>query len=946
MRKAFKLIAVLSSVLFMACASKPAAKLQNGDKALHMNSEIVSGTMKNGMSYYVMKNAKPVNRISLRLVVNIGSLVEEENQLGLAHFVEHMAFNGTQHFEKNTLVDYAESIGMDFGAEVNAYTSFEETVYMLEVPAENPSFLETALLIFKDWASAITFDQEELDKERGVVTEEWRSRLGANGRLVDALLPFELEGSEYVGKLPIGSMDVIANVTKDEIEAFYKKWYRPENMAVVVTGDLNPAKVSELVKTTMKDIPASGKKSDTVKGFVPARTQKDVFLFTDPEIPYTQIQLVAKDERYRPYVSEADMKYHYLTKMVASILNMRFSEATSNPMSPWLGATAVNSLETHSTMFSGVMFVPKDNSFEAGLQQMLEEIDRLLVYGVTQTEFERERESFYAAEKNWYDKRNAITSQDRADSLVTYCVTGEICVSDDDYIRIVKDIYDSITVEDVNQRAHEILKGRGNMCLIYAPTSAVAEIPSKEKILDIWENYKSESLAEYEDNVSEGDLMARPETKATILSKRNLEVADSTEYILSNGARIITARSRAEKSRINLSVISKGGTSLANDIDYMSCYVSPIYAMYSGVAGLDINQLQKFLSDKNVYLDMNIYDHYEQISTYSTPESLEYMLQLVYLLMAKPQFTDQGWYAAQLITDQQAKTSTVQPADYFFAQILDYLHNGSVRWTAITPQKAAMLNQEASERLYKERFTNAADFTFIFYGDFNERELVDMCRYYIGNLPGDENAREEAVYETFNLPEGITTKTYQKGKDKQGQVLIEFGGTLPPVKDADEYFREKNLYLQLKALVEIKLREIIREDKSGTYGVEAYAYMSGLDVRVYEFLITFGCEPSREKELAAEVIAAIEDLRTNLVDQIYIDKINETFRRSYERNQQDAKWCMELIEDVEVFNYIPEEAEKAYDSIPTLTTVQSMREAARKYLNTQNYFCGYLEPEK
>ena len=946
MKRLFKITVILASVLFMACASKPAAIIEKGDKALRLNPDVVSGTVNNGISYYVLKNQKPKNRISLRLVVKAGSLCEEENQLGVAHLVEHMAFNGTEHFEKNSLIDYAESIGMDFGAEVNAYTSFEETVYKLEVPADDPSFLETALLIFKDWASAITFDQEELDKERGVIIEEWRSRLGLNGRIVDALLPFELADSEYVGKLPIGSMDVIANVTREEVVEFYKKWYRPENMSVIVTGDLNPSKVVDLVKTTMKDIPASTKKTTPVKGNVPARTTKDILVYADPEMPYTQIQLIAKDERYRPYVSEGDMKYHYLTKIVGNVLNMRFSEISSNPMAPWLGASTVNTLDTHTSLFNGVLFVPKDNNFEAAFQQMLEEIDRILVFGVTQTEFERERESFYAAEKNWYDKRNAITSQDRAEGLVTYCVTGEIPISDDDYINIVKKIYESITLEDVNQRAYEMLKDRGNMCIIYTPSSVAPTLPAKEEILGLWENYKSESLAEYDDSVAEGDLMERPAKKASVVSKRNLEVANATEYVLENGARIIAAISRSEKSRINMSVIRKGGTSLVSESEYMSCYVAPKYAIYSGLAGLDINQLQKYIADKNVYFNMDIYDHYEQISAYSTPESLEYMLQITNLFMSSPQFTEQGWYTTQRLIDQEAKTYDVQPGDYFFAKIMDFLHNGSVRWTPVTPEKAAMLNKEDAERFYKERFTNPADCTFIFYGDYNERELIDLCRYYIGNIKGDENVKEQGIYESFSLPAGITTKTYRKGQDNQGQVYIEFAGPLFPISTAEEYFTEKNLLRQLKTLIEIKLREIIREDKSGTYGVEAYSYMFGKQTRYYEFMILFGCEPAREKELAAEVIAAIEDLRKNLVDQTYIDKINESYKRSYERNQQDAQWCIELIEDVEVFGYVPEDAEKAFDSIPKLTTAESMREAAQKYLNTSNYFCAFLEPEK
>ena len=286
-------ITLFTIVLFISCST---TKAQKTDTALKLDPAVVTGTLDNGMSYYVMKNAYPENRIMLRLAVKVGSIAETDSQSGVAHLIEHMAFNGTEHFEKNSLVSYIESIGMDFGADLNAYTSFEETVYMLEVPADQPEFLETALLIFHDWASAITFDAEELDKERGVVTEEWRGRLGLNGRMIDAVLPFELAGSSYVDRLPIGSMDVIANITRDEVVEFYEKWYQPQNMAVIIAGDIDPASVEDLIKKNMGTIPAAKEKNIPAKGSVPARTQKDVLVFPDAEWSYSQVQLVKLDE--------------------------------------------------------------------------------------------------------------------------------------------------------------------------------------------------------------------------------------------------------------------------------------------------------------------------------------------------------------------------------------------------------------------------------------------------------------------------------------------------------------------------------------------------------------------------------------------------------------------------------------------------------------------------
>ena len=292
--KSFLAVAFVFTVLFSGCNSTKTSKCDNTFK---LNPAVLTGQLDNGMSYYVLKNNYPENRISLRLAVKVGSISEADNESGVAHLIEHMCFNGTEHFEKNSLISYAESIGMDFGAEVNAYTNFTETVYNLEVPADDPQFLETALLIFHDWASAVTFDPEELDKERGVVTEEWRGHLGLNGRITDAMLPFELKDSSYVGRLPIGNMDVIANITRDEVVAFYEKWYQPQNMAVIIAGDIEPSKVEELIKQNMGIIPAAKKKNTQAKPFIPEQTQKDILVFADAEMPYTQVQIFTMDPK-------------------------------------------------------------------------------------------------------------------------------------------------------------------------------------------------------------------------------------------------------------------------------------------------------------------------------------------------------------------------------------------------------------------------------------------------------------------------------------------------------------------------------------------------------------------------------------------------------------------------------------------------------------------------
>ena len=945
--KKFKSLIVLAFalVLLAGCASSKASK---EDQAFKLNPDVVTGRLENGMSYYVLKNAYPENRISLRLAVKVGSIAESDRESGVAHLIEHMCFNGTEHFEKNSLISYAESIGMDFGAEVNAYTSFEETVYQLEVPADNPEFLETALLIFHDWASAVTFDPEELDKERGVVTEEWRGRLGVNGRMVDAVLPFELAGSPYIDRLPIGKVEVIENISRDEVVAFYKKWYQPQNMAVVIAGDLEPAAVEKLIKENMGIIPAAKEKNILAKGYVPERTQKDVLIFADPEWPYAQVQITRMDKDNKPMTSEADLRRYYLTRIVDEAMNARFSEITTKADAAILYAQATHFSETNSATFDGLAFVPKDGMLWDAFASILDEVDRALIFGITQSELDRVRDSLLTTENQWYDSAETISSQNRVSALVSYFVNGEVFMSDEDFITAARKILPAITLDEVNNRLKEIFQDRGMLGMIYIPQALESQMPSKEEIIDFWENYTSQAeMTAYEDTAVQTQLMERPSAKAKVASKKELKELGTNEYILSNGVRILVKKTDFDKSMVYMGAISKGGASLVSDDDYASAIYSPLYSIYSGIGGMDINQLQKFLSDKTVGFNIVVDERDEKIVGQTNPAELETLLQLANRIMLEPQFTETGYNYTYLMLDTQAKQYGVQPADEWSAQISKILYGDSVRhYTSISPELVAGYNSQKAEKIFKERFGNIADFTFVFIGDLNEAELVDLCCSYLGTIPGDAKKKEEGKYEPYSFPKGITKKVVKKGQEDKGQVFVGFGGNLPASKNVEETYKDVALLQQLRSLVEIRLREIIREDKSGTYGVNVYSNLDGYPGRYFEFQITFGCEPAREEELTAEVIAALNDLRSKPVDASYVDKLKESYRRSFEANQKNSSWWFDTLNAVEVLTYMPVEAACDPAWVTDLITAEALQKLAQKYLDTSNYVTVYLQPEK
>ena len=943
--KKFRLffITLFTFVLIISCTSK---SKNSNDNPLPFDPNVLTGKLDNGMSYYIMQNEYPVNRIVLRLAVNVGSIAEEENERGVAHLIEHMAFNGTEHFEKNSLIDYAESIGMDFGAEVNAHTNFEETVYKLEIPADKPEYFETAMLIFKDWASAITFDPEELEKERGVVLEEWRGHLGLSGRLIDTVLPFELKDSAYVDRLAIGLPEVIQNVSREEVVNFYNKWYRPENMAIAIAGKVDPKVAEWIIKNIMGEIPASKDSVTPPKGKVPVRTEKDMLVFADPEFTYTQIQIVSQKEDFGPTLTEGDIRESFLSGIVDNIINARLSQITTDPNAPWLAAGASDYTETYGASFEGFYVVPKEGMFAQALVTMFDEIDRVLFHGFTQSEVEWAVNSMRSDIKQWYDQSESTDSVTRVNALTQYFLFGSIPVADDDYFEIAQRILNSITLDELNAKAAKIFEGRGTMAMIYAPSSAADELPSKEEFINFWENYQSQEIAAYEDVSISDELMARPAKQADIVSTREMKNLQAKEYILSNGARVILRKTEADKSIIMMNALSLGGASLVSDKEYASAVMSPMYAIYSGVGGMDFVSLQKYLSTKSVGINVIVNDHDERILGQSSPDTFEYLLQLTNQLMTNPQFTDQGWNFVSLQAQQQAKSYNVQPSDVLVSRVREILYGKSIRHTAINDEFVSLLNQADSERIFRQRFANAADFTFIFSGDIDEDAVIDLCRYYIGAIPGDTGKTENPVYEDINFPKGITKETVKKGQEDKGLVYICFGGKLPAAKDLDEKYYDSEMLEQFRALADIKLREIIREDKGGTYGVSVYAGIMGDKERYFEFQVSFGCEPAREKELEAEVIATLKKLATELPSETDVEKLKESYRRSFEVNQMNGSWWLGMFADIEVYKDTP--AQAAYDDTFAIKniTAKALQDQAKKYIDTTNYVSVFLEPEK
>ncbi len=937
--------AVLASAFMVTgCSSSQVQSKSNGNQ-LVMDSSIKQGKLDNGMSYFILKNSEPKNRIQLRLVVKAGSCMEDDDQKGLAHFIEHLCFNGTEHFEKSAIVDYFETIGMAFGPEVNAYTSFENTVYMLELPADNPEILKKSLLVLHDWASAVTFDPEEIEKERGVIVEEWRYRnQGVQGRVSDKEEALLLKDSRYAERFAIGDMDIIRSIPRERIIDFYEKWYRPENMAVVAVGDIKSATLEAAIKEVMGTIEASEKKTKVPSYSVPLQNKKTIEIMKDKELSIVEAYIFQQNPDTEPVTTVEQIRKNYALALASDIFNQRCAEKTNQPDALWLAAGIGKFPVTNSNSVYYMQFYPKTGIFNEALKAYLDEYERFLAFGVTDSELERIKQGYLQSIQQSYTNKDKQPSANYANNLVDHFLTGRILISAEDDFKLSSKLINEISKEEILETAKEAFGNRGTIFFILSPESI--DIPEEKEITDIWKNYESQAAKEaYVDDVADSELMKRPAAKAKVISKKAIKDFGGTEYTFENGVKIITKKTDFKKNSIAVYGGSKGGFYQLKEEDMPSAKVAMEYSFMSGFNGKTGTQINKILSSKEMAFNASINFTEENFSGSANKESIENWLQLVNLVFDKAEFTEDGWKTLMGQYNQIAETYGSRPFQVYSDKITEIIFGNTLYTAPQNKEWVAKLNPEVSERVFRERFENPADFTFVFVGDFNEKALVDLCASYLGTLKTNDKF-EETKYVYFPFPEKNQTITVKKGIDQTGYVYMCLGGELPEEKSVDQSFKENTIINQLSSLLDIRLREVIREDKSGSYGVSTSAYIEGYPERFYRVNIEFGCEPARVEELQAAVIEAINDIKAGNFSDENIVKVKEGYTRSVETSLRDNNWWLNRINAEYVFTYEPlwytSNSSKAADWI----TKEALVEAANKYLNTERVVTGYLKPER
>ena len=927
---------IIAALVFMGALASASADAQQLTDKLPTDPNVTIGKLPNGITYYIRANKKPEARAELRLVVNAGSVLEDEKQLGLAHFVEHMAFNGTKNFEKHELIDYIESVGMRFGADLNAYTSFDETVYMLTVPTDSGNALEKGIQILEDWAHNVTFEPAEIEKERGVVIEEWRLGQGAEERMRDKYFPVLFRGSQYAVRLPIGTKQNLETFKPADLTRFYRDFYRPELMAVVAVGDFDKNRVEQMIKTRFGAIKPSANATSRKLFPVPDHDSTFVAITTDKEATISTVSIYYKLPLEQGQ-TVADYRSMLVERLFTSMLNARLRELTQQANPPFLGASSAQGqlIRTKEAFFLSA--ATKDDEILRGLESMLTEANRVQRFGFTATEVERAKQNSLRYMEAVHAEREKTESADYAGEYVNVFLENEPMPGIDAELQLTRQLLPGITAQEVNALVQKWMSDRNRVIVVQAPQKPEVQVPTQAQILAVFDKARNTNIAAYEDNVGAEKLLDKLPAAGRVVSERKIDAVGITEWRLSNGARVLLKPTDFQADEIVMRAYSEGGSSLVNDKDYLSASFATALISQSGYGAFNATQLTKALAGKMAGVSPFIGEREEGLSGSASPRDLETMMQLTHLVMTDARRDSAAYASLRSRIATVLENQSRDPESAFNDTLQVTLSNYHFR---ARPFTAALLNEVEMERalsIYRERFANAGDFTFVFVGNFSPDSIKPMIEKYIASLPGT-GTKEKARDVGQRPPTGVIQKVVRRGMEPKSSTNIVFTGPM-------EFTLPNRLGLSLMTeVLDMRLRDVLREDLGGTYGVSIGSSASREPVPQYSVSISFGADPQRLEALTKTVFEQIEKFKREGPTAEELAKVKETQRREWETNlKRNGYWVGQIqardragepIADVLTF---PQRLNTA--------TPEMLKNAAVKFLKTDNYVRVSLYPQ-
>ncbi len=927
----------LTRLAALAVLALPAsAQSPNLADRLPTDTLVVRGRLPNGVQYLIRRNALPEKRAELRLAINAGSILEDDAQRGLAHFVEHMAFNGTRRFPKADIVNFLERVGMRFGADLNAYTSFDETVYMLQIPTDTARLVATALDIMEDWARDITFDAKELQKERGVVIEEWRSGLSAETRVQNKQFPVMLKGSKYATRLPIGTRENLERFPAELARKFYRDWYRPELMTVIAVGDFDVKEMESAIRDRFAKIPVAKSPRPRTYAAVPSHKETLVSIETDREYPSSTVALLWLKPRDSTR-TVGDMRRQFIESLYDGMVNARFGELAQRPDAAFAYASSGRGEFVRTRDSYQLEAAVKESGFERAADALLAEAERIARFGFTQTELDRLRTNYLRSLDQSYTERAKTNSSAFADQYVNSALAGAPIVGIENRLRLAQALLPTITVAEVNALARTSFSDADRVVLVAAPRTPEVKVPTAKAMLAVFDRAKTSTLVAYVDSASDAPLVPQPPTPGRVTGERTLTGTDILEWKLSNGARVLLKPTDFKADEVQFAAQSAGGASLVADVDVVNADLSSVVMSVSGVGTFNQVALGKKLTGKRVGLGATLGETSQTLRGSASARDIETLFQLAWLRMTQPRVDSSAFLAFKNQMKAVMANQRNTPDAVFGDTISVTMAQHHPRLHLIAPELLDSVDINRSLAIYRERFADASGFTFFLVGSFHPDSVRPLVERYLASLPA-LNRNEKARDVGIRPPTGVVERTVRRGVEAKAQTQLIFTGTC-------EYGYENRVVMgALRDLLDIRLREALREDKGGTYGVNVGASCRSIPTQRYEVTVSFGSAPERTDELVKEVFAVIDSLKAGLVSDSNLVKIKEMPIRAHETSlKQNGAWIAAMADadedgrDQRDFLRLPE--------LVNAVTKDKLRDAARLYLRRDQYARFTLLPE-
>ena len=889
------------------------------------------GKLDNGLTYYIRHNELPENQADFYIAQKVGSILEEDNQRGLAHFLEHMCFNGTTNFPDNLLREYLETIGVKFGANLNAYTSVDETVYNISnVPVIREGVVDSCLLILHDWANDLTLDNKEIDKERKVIHEEWRTRTGAMMRMYEKVFPVMYKDSKYAYRLPIGTMEVVDNFPYQALKDYYEKWYRPDQQGIIVVGDIDVDAVEAKIKKMFSPIEMPENPAERVYFPVSDNDEPIIAIAKDKEQQVPLIYMFYKHDVI-PNDQKGNMGYlamNYMISMAGNMLNARLAELTQQPQPPFIQAFAEDGnflVAKTKGAFTGVA-VAKEDGILTSTEALMTEIERVRRFGFTASEYARAKADYLRSLESAYNEREKMKNSQYVNEYVRHFIDNEPIPGIENEYAIMGQIVPNIPVDAVNQLVKQLIGEKNIVVGVFCPEKESMKYPTEDELKGIISKVRTAELTAYVDKVSDEPLM-KGTPKGGKVVKSEEGPFGSKVLTLSNGVKVVLKKTDFKADEIKMSAFSEGGTSMFDDKDAVQFKFMNSVVSLGGLGNFSAVDLDKVLAGKMASASAYVNSVNEGISGECSPKDLETMLQLTFMRFTAPRMDADAFVSFVNRNKAALANAAADPGTAFSDTLSVALYNRHPRVVNVKAETMDQIDYNRVMELYKDRFADASDFTFIMVGNIDEATAVPLIEKYLGSLPSIK--RNEKFR---NVDPEIRKGQYENNFVREMETAK--STVLMLATGKCKYTQENVVKMSmLSQLLNILYTQTVREEAGGTYGVSCSGMVNKYPKEEGVFQIYFDTDPQRREQMVKLIEKGIDDFIAKGPKAEDLNKVKEYMLKTYQQNQKENSYWMSILNDM---LWKKADLNTGYEKTVNAVTAESLEKFAKEFFGQKN----------